>query len=172
MEIYVNDSCHNDQRVEINLDKILFYYHCHCCYCFQSQWDLLRKTRGIALLLNHAPLYSKVDIFSFSFPLTSPSSSAFISPYVRVAGLQAGIKPTALCSAINKENSIEFPLDFLHYLYNYYMVCALLSHAYHVISCDMTLWLSVMWLWCDTSLHSLLCSKSKIKEKEKKRKEI
>ena len=24
-------------------------------------------------------------------------------------------------------------------LYNYYMVCALLSHTYHVISCDVTL---------------------------------
>jgi len=48
------------------------------------------------------------------------------------AKLQAGIKPTALCSAIDKENLIEFLLDFLHYLYNYYMVCALLSHAYHV----------------------------------------
>jgi len=59
------------------------------------------------------------------------------------AKLQAGIKPTALCLAIDKENSIEFPLDSLHYLYNYYMVCALLSHAYHVTyhvtSCDMTL---------------------------------
>jgi len=46
--------------------------------------------------------------------------------------LQAGIKPTALCSAIDKENLIEFLLDFLHYLYNYYIVCALFSHAYHV----------------------------------------
>jgi len=63
------------------------------------------------------------------------------------AKLQAGIKLTALCSAINKENLIEFLLDFLHYLYNYYIVCALLSHAYHVMSCDVTLWLPVMWLW-------------------------
>jgi len=59
------------------------------------------------------------------------------------AKLQARIKPTALCSAIDKENSIEFLLDSLYYLYNYYMVCALLSHAYHVIyhvtSCDVTL---------------------------------
>jgi len=43
----------------------------------------------------------------------------------------------------HKENSIEFLLDFLHYLYNYYIVCALLSHAYHVthyvISCDVML---------------------------------
>ena len=46
--------------------------------------------------------------------------------------LQAGIKPTALCSAIDKENLIEFLLDFLYYLYNYYIVCSLLSHAYHV----------------------------------------
>jgi len=30
--------------------------------------------------------------------------------------LQAGIKPTALCLVIDKENSIEFLLDFLHYL--------------------------------------------------------
>ena len=65
------------------------------------------------------------------------------SLYCKKAKLQAGIKPTALCSAIDKENSIEFPLDFLHYLYNYYMVYALLSHAYHVThhvtSCDVTL---------------------------------
>ena len=33
------------------------------------------------------------------------------------AKLHAGIKPTALCSAFDKENSIEFPLDFLLYLY-------------------------------------------------------
>ena len=55
----------------------------------------------------------------------------------------AGIKPTALCSAFDKENSIEFPLYFLYYLYNYYMVCALSSHTHHVTShvtpCDMTL---------------------------------
>ena len=79
------------------------------------------------------------------------------NPLCKVAKLQARIKPTALCSAIDKENSIEFSLDFLHYLYNYYMVCALLSHAYHVI-----LQLSVMWLWlcdtCDMTLsYTLLC---------------
>ena len=33
------------------------------------------------------------------------------------AKLQARIKPTALCSAIDKENSIEFPLDSVYYLY-------------------------------------------------------
>jgi len=76
-------------------------------------------------------------------------------PGYKEAKLQARIKPTALCSAIDKENSIEFLLDFLHYLYNYYIVCVLLSYAYyvtyHVTSCDMMLWLPVMWLWpCDT----------------------
>ena len=59
------------------------------------------------------------------------------------AKLQARMKLTALYSAIDKENSIEFLLDFLHYLYNYYMVCALSSHTHHVTShvmpCDMTL---------------------------------
>jgi len=63
--------------------------------------------------------------------------------HCKKAKLQAGIKPTALCLAIDKENSIEFPLDFLYYLYNYYMVCALLFHAYHVThyvtSCDVML---------------------------------
>jgi len=63
-----------------------------------------------------------------------------LSTKCKVAKLQARIKPTALCSAIDKENSIEFLLDFLHYLYNYYMVCALLFHTYHVthhvMSCD------------------------------------
>jgi len=44
----------------------------------------------------------------------------------KVTKLQARIKLTAFYSAIDKENSIEFLLDFLHYLYNYYMVCALL----------------------------------------------
>jgi len=53
------------------------------------------------------------------------------------AKLQAGIKPTAFCSVFDKENSMEFQLDFLYYLYNYYMVCALLSYVYHVIYyCD------------------------------------
>jgi len=62
---------------------------------------------------------------------------------VRLANSKARIKLTAPLSVFDKENSIEFPLDFLHYLYNYYMVCAFLSHAYHVTyhvtSCDVML---------------------------------
>jgi len=48
--------------------------------------------------------------------------------HYKKAKLQAGIKPTALCSAIDKENSIESPLDFLHYLYNYYMVSQMVTY--------------------------------------------
>jgi len=59
-------------------------------------------------------------------------SEVFQRRYYKKAKLQAGIKLTALCLVIDKENSIEFPLDFLYYLYNYYMVCALLAYAYHV----------------------------------------
>jgi len=67
---------------------------------------------------------------------------------------------------------MEFPLDFLYYLYNYYMVCALFSHTHHVthhvaspcdfLSCD-----------CDTCDMTLSCTpfyvvSPKEKEKEKK----
>ena len=44
---------------------------------------------------------------------------------------------------VNKENSMESPLDSIYYLYNYYMVCVLLSHTHHVISsCNVTLVIS------------------------------
>jgi len=36
---------------------------------------------------------------------------------VRLANSKAGIKPTAPLSAFDKKNSIEFPLDSVHYLY-------------------------------------------------------
>jgi len=36
---------------------------------------------------------------------------------IRLANSKAGIKPTAPLSAFDKENSIEFPLDSVHYLY-------------------------------------------------------
>jgi len=38
---------------------------------------------------------------------------------VRLANSKARIKPTAPLSAFDKENSIEFPFDFLLYLYTY-----------------------------------------------------
>ena len=33
---------------------------------------------------------------------------------------------------VDKENSMEFPLNFLYYLYNYYIVCALSSRSSHM----------------------------------------
>jgi len=53
------------------------------------------------------------------------------------AKLQARIKPTALCSVIDKENSIEFPLDLLHYIYSYYMAMLFISYNLH-ITCQLT----------------------------------
>jgi len=64
----------------------------------------------------HTTDYFKEDsdgIFCNSILLWEIRDSCF----VRVAGLQARIKPTALCSVFDKENSIEFPLDSVHYLY-------------------------------------------------------
>ena len=53
---------------------------------------------------------------------------------------------------------MEFLLDSIHYLYNYYMVCALFPHTHHVTpSCDM---------WHFSILFSCVISP---KEKEKKR---
>jgi len=64
---------------------------------------------------------------------------------------------------------MEFPLDFLYYLYNYYIVCALFSHTHHVTlwhpnSCDYEL--------CNTCDVTLSCTSPCVispKEKEKKR---
>jgi len=61
------------------------------------------------------------------------------SSNVRLANSKARIKPTAPLLAFDKENSIEFLLNSLHYLYNYYIVYILPSHAYHVTLCDVTL---------------------------------
>jgi len=112
---------------------------------------LLCKADGLLFTPQHFGL----DL-SFFLPLS-------LSSICKKAKLQARIKPTALYSVIDKENLIESPLDFLHYLYNYHMVYALLSHAYHVthhvMSCDVMLWLSVMWLWlCDTCDVTLSCT--------------
>ena len=63
---------------------------------------------------------------------SSPEGTLTPERCVRLANSKAGIKPTAPLSAFDKKNLIEFLLDFLHYLYNYYIVCALFSHAYHV----------------------------------------
>ena len=105
----------------------------------------------ILLFSNFCPIFSSfsliLSIFAIltNFFLTVPN---ILYQTVRVANSKAGIKPTAPLSAFDKENSIEFPLDFLHYLYNYYIVCALFSNAYHVTNHVTSLWHHVMWrLW-------------------------
>jgi len=62
---------------------------------------------------------------------------------------------------------MEFPLDFVHYLYNYYIVCALFFHTHHVIHHVITP--------CDHDTYDMILSHTsscvvspKEKEKEKK----
>jgi len=43
--------------------------------------------------------------------------SSSCSNIVRLANSKAGIKPTASLSAFDKENSIEFSLDLVYYIY-------------------------------------------------------
>ena len=113
-----------------------------------------------------------------------------ISILCKKAKLQAGMKLTTLCSAFDKENLIEFPLDLLHYIYNYYVAMLLyllwspcyLSNDSFVIYRDCDLWLSiVMWPFCD--LCHTFCDSVIVmwyfpilypssKEKKRKRKEI
>jgi len=74
------------------------------------------------------------------------------SSNVRLANSKARIKPTASLSAFDKENSIEFLLDFLHYLYKWL---------------TLTLYQSPMLPY--ESLLSHTSIDKKIKEKKKKR---
>jgi len=96
----------------------------------------------------------------------------------------AGIKPTALLSVFDKENSIEFLLDLLHYIYSYYHGYApylpqsscywsadLFVTCYDCDSCDIIiLWLLSHLLWLYNG-HMILSHPSN-KEKKRKRKEI
>jgi len=68
--------------------------------------------------------------------------------YCQWANFWAGIKSTALLLVFDKENSIEFLLDLLYYIYNYYCgyVSCLPQSLYpsanfFVICCDCDLWL-------------------------------
>jgi len=109
------------------------YMICHWAINRTDPQNSLSTTLDVPLHFRWEP-YSRSRLL----PRVSPYNVLFFYSdilcnfLVRLLKLQARIKPIALCSAIDKENSIEFLLDFLHYLYNYYMVCALLSHAYHV----------------------------------------
>jgi len=125
-------------------------------------WWLLSKPKlyekglyQFILSMAHFPFFVKAQ------PMWLPVIVKVKQRY-KVAKLQARIKPTALCSVIDKENSIEFLLDLLHYIYNYYCgytsclpwSSCYLSADFFVICCDCDLWLHVCvtWLWCDHSV--------------------
>ena len=64
----------------------------------------------------------------FPSPSSSEASTSLLRSqlwYVRIANSWVGIKPTASLSAFDKKNSIEFLLNLLHYIYNYYYGYAL-----------------------------------------------
>jgi len=102
------------------------------------------------------------------------------------AKLQAGIKPTALCSAIDKENSIEFPLDSATlYIQLLLWLCTLPPTVLMPVSwllCHMlwpwlvTIYVTWPWPFCDFS-HTFVTlwlsrdiSHTPPKRKEKKKK--
>jgi len=78
------------------------------------------------LLMVHRYIYSRYSpifpmLYQLYYFLPSSTLNSSSSLYLcKKAKLQARIKPTTLCLVIDKENSIESPLDLLHYIYNYY----------------------------------------------------
>ena len=97
------------------------------------------------------------------------------------AKLQAGIKPTALHSAIDKENSIEFSLIFLLLIHSTTVAMRLLSHGPYVtlvmwhtvtVTHDVTIHHTIVTLWQSHVILSRTppcsCKSKKRKEKEKK----
>ena len=95
------------------------------------------------VVTNHGDQRPRIDKMRIRWARSKADSvcDVELSSNVRLANSKARIKPTAPLLAFDKENSMEFLLDFLYYLYNYYMVCALLSHTYHV-TCHVTV---TMW---------------------------
>ena len=80
---------------------------------------------------------------------------AELSSNIRLANSKARIKPTAPLLAFNKENSIEFLLDSVHYLYKQ-------SNPNPVLLSRASLWVDLL---------SRICY-YKLKEKKRKRKTI
>jgi len=64
------------------------------------------------LILSHVDLIMQLELRT-----TMITSLCFSYTCVRLANSWAGIKPTAPLSVFDKENSMEFLLDFLYYLY-------------------------------------------------------
>jgi len=94
---------------------------------------------GSILILSSNDLFFTLSCFSKS---------------VRLANSKARIKPTAPLSAFNKENSIEFPLDLVHYIY-------IQSNPNPVLLSHASLWVNLL-----SCIHWYY----KLKEKKKKKK--
>jgi len=94
-------------------------------------------------------------------------SEVISSSSVRLANSKAGIKPTAPLSAFDKENSIEFLLDSVHYLYKQ-------SNPNPVLLSCASLWVNLPSYVCYYKFKKKRKEKekqySKLKEKKKKRK--
>ena len=85
---------------------------------------------------------------------------------VRLANSKARIKPTAPLSVFDKENSIEFPLDSVHYLYKQ-------SNPNPVLLSCASLWVNLLsrvryYKLKEKKRKEKQYSKQKEKEKEKK----
>ena len=95
----------------------------------------------------------KMRVWEWAESKTDGALDVELSSNVRLANSEAGIKPTAPLSAFDKENSIEFSLDSVHYLYKQ-------SNPNPVL-------LSRASLWVDLLSRIRIKRKEKEKEKEK-----
>ena len=72
------------------------------------------------MVTDHDDQWPRVDLYEIRDWAESKADGARdveSSSNVRLANSKARIKPIAPLSAFDKENSIEFPLDSVHYLY-------------------------------------------------------
>jgi len=113
-------------------------------------------------------------------------SASFDISHMLVSQLLSQNKANCSLSAFDKENLIEFSLDLLHYIYNYYYgytpylpwsLCYS-STDFFATCCDCDLWLHVMWpnLWplsylCDSATIMWYLLMLHLSNKEEKRKE-
>ena len=112
---------------------------CHRLVCM-SFWDKTAPVVKSLVLVDNLK-----RSLSFGILRTGAMVKAFFSiskafccsiPKVQVYSDLVWDDLTALLVWVNKENLMEFLFNSVHYLYIYYMVCALLSHAHHVMSPD------------------------------------
>jgi len=150
------------------------YYHPYTLYPTPHLLALADRRELFERLLQyrteHSYLREYYQRFVLSADLVCPCGKPIQTQehvICKKAKLQARIKPTALCSAIDKENLIEFLLDLLYYIYNYYcgyIPClpwssCYLSADFFVTCCDCdydSMWCDLLWPLCDIFPYSTL----------------